>query len=167
MGVALGFGITGAVVVLLGTALLSGSQWRCLRRPFFRMCRRFGAIDKGLGILSGDQKSPRFLKEGEPGFQEILKIIAKQQGIERAGVSAIRCGAVAGEGSLVREQVAVCRGTSSSPQRDKVGTREAVEQWIRDDRARSRFCLGFVIVCCGVVLGLTPDIMQAIGSEKC
>jgi len=165
MGVAWGCGITGAVVVLLGTLVLISDQWEWFRRKFNRMSPRFGAIEKGLAILRDDSAGMRELKEGEPGFQEILKVIAERTRKERAEISGICCGPGwgenGGEGSIVHEHISL-RPRGSSP--NLLATREAVEQWLHDARLRCLSLLGFIIVFCGVVLGLVSLIMQAIAS---
>lgn len=168
------FGIVGAVVVLLGTLVLTGDQVQSVRRMFTRMSHRYGAIEEGLRILCGDsmeerETKARELKEGERGFEEILKVIAKRRpGTKCTEISGIRCGAVmvvnAGGGSIPYENISLCP-KGASPY--LLATKEAVEQWLHDARVRSLSCLGFVIVLCGVVLGLVSLVMQAIASGNC
>lgn len=168
LGIAWGFGIMGAVVVLVGTFVLIGDHWKWFRRTFNRMSRRFCAIESGLNQLRGDPSTPRDLKNGQPGFKKILEIVAERTRIEPSGISAIRYGCVGGEGSVVREHVMLCRGTIDSPPPcDTIGTKEVVERWINDARLRSLSLLGFTIVFIGVVLGLVSLIMQAIASGNC
>jgi len=168
------FGIVGAVVVLLGTLVLTGDQFQSVRRRFTRMSRRYGAIEEGLRILCGDsmeerETKARELKEGERGFEEILRVIAKRRpGTKRTEISGIRCGAVmvvnAGGGSIPYENISLCpRG--SSPY--LLATKEAVEQWLHDALVRSLSSWGFGIVSCGVILGVVSFIMQALGSRSC
>lgn len=173
MGVALGFGIAGAVVVLLGTVVLSGNQWRCVCRLFNRMSRRWGEIEKGLKKLLDGSKEKRELGEGDSGFEEILRVIAERRPDKKhAEISAIICGVAWGErggkGSLTHENILLRpKGESPSHTGDLLATKDTFEQWLHDARARSLSHLGFVIVLCGVVLGLVSLIMQAIGSRSC
>lgn len=167
MGVALGFGIAGAVVVLLGTAVLSGNHWPRLRRLFNRMSPRYGAIEEGLDLLSGDLQKPRCLEEGQAGFHEILGIIAERARVERAEFSAIRYGRVGAEDSVERTHVALRSRTGSPSQWKTIVPKEVVEQWLHDARLGSLSLLGFIIVFCGVVLGLVSLVMQAIASGNC
>jgi len=169
MGAAWRFGIAGAGIVLLGTFVLIGDQWRWFRQTFSWMSRRYGAIEKGLGILLDDSAKVRELKEGEPGFQEILEIIAERTPIERKEISGIHCGWAAGfnmgETSVTYEIISL-RPKSGSPP-NALATREAVEQWLHDARVRSLSHWGFYLVSCGVFLGVVSLIMQALGSRSC
>lgn len=176
MSVAFWFGIAGAGVVLLGTFVLIGDQWRCFRWAFTRISGRFRAIDEGLGILLPDSAKKqeigelRELGKHDLGFQEILEVIVKREpGIERTEISGICCGPTAGfnmgEGSVVYEIVSLRRkGSSPSEPPDALATREAVEQWFHDARVRSLSHLGFSLVLCGVLLGVVSLITQALES---
>jgi len=173
MGVAWGFGITGAVVVLLGTFVLTGDQFRWFRRKFTQFSRRYNAIEKGLAILLDDSRKKRELGEEDSGFQEILKVIAaRRPGIEPAEISDILCGGgwgeSGGEGTIVHERIWLRpKGRSPSDPPDLLATREAVKQWIHDARLRALTHRGFCIVAFGVALGLISLVMQAIGSRSC
>ena len=177
MGVASCLGIAGAGVVLLGTFALIGDQWRWFRRTFSRMSRRYRTIEKGLRILCGDStkdsetEGMRCLSKGEPGFQEILRVIAERRPrTERAEISAICCGGVrverSGASSVVHENVSLCAQTSSPPG-DALTTREALEQWLHDACVRSLSHRGFFVVACGVFLGVVSLITQVLGSCSC
>ncbi len=182
MGVAWGCGITGAAVVLLGTFVLIGDQWEWFRQAFNRISSRFCAIEKGLAILRDDSAKKRELGESrelgerDPGFQEILKVIAKRRpGIECTEISGIHCGCTAGfnmgEGSVTYEIISLRpQGSSPSDPPDPpnaLAPREAVEQWLHDARVRSLSSLGFSIVAFGVSLGLVSFVMQALASANC
>lgn len=178
MGFAWGCGITGAVVVLVGTTVLIGEQLEWFRHAFNRISCRFCAIESGLYKLRGDpreepQLGERWLEKGEPGFDEILEVIVKRRPDKKhAETSGIRCGSMSGEtggkGTIVHQRIWLRpKGKSLPADLDLLTTREAFEQWIRDARVRSLSSLGFVIVTFGVLLGLVSIIMQAIASGKC
>jgi hypothetical protein len=167
IGLAAGFGIAGALAVLLGTFVGSGDKWHWFRRL---LSPRWGAIESGMTTLRGvslAKNQPRQLEEGDRGYKEILKIIAERRSdVRLAGVLGIQCGAAwavnSGKGSVPQEFVSLRRPGVVQP--DALASSEALEQWVHDARVRSLSHLGFLIVSCGVALGLVSTIMQAIGS---
>ncbi len=165
IGLAAGFGISGALSVLLGTFVLIGDQCRWFKRLFNRVSPRWGAIESGMDKLCGDSSKkdePKWLEEGDRGFKEILKIIAERKpDLRPAGISGILRGSAmvvrSGEGSVAQEYVALRRSREDPP--NALASKEALERWIRDARVRSLSHLGFAIVLCGIALGLVSMII--------
>jgi len=169
MGVLWYLEIAGVVVLLVGACVAMGDQSRRFRRVFGWMNPRYGAIDSGLQVLLGDYNKPegkRCLSKGEPGFQEILEIIAKQTQTESAEISDICCGSVGGAGSAVYETISLC--TRSGPaSNDRMPTREVLERWLRDARQRCVSRVRFGVLMCGASLSAVPLIMRALESGNC
>jgi len=169
MGVAWYLGIAGVVVLVVVPWLAMVDQSRWVRRVFGWMNRCYRAVESGSRVLLDDYSKPdgkRCLSKGEPGFQEILEIIAKQTEIQSAEVSAICCGSVGGAGSVIYENISLCT-KSGLPSNGRMPTRETLERWLRDARRRCVSRVVFVVQMCGACLSAVPLIMRALESGNC